>query len=72
MLVKRTNPSNLPGILTEAAVGVDGVLVSTPEADNRLQEISEVVKEINPTMGPPSTTSRHQKPNRMSQTASQL
>ena len=44
MLVKRGNPGNLPGILTEARVGVDGVPIQSPHAD----EVE--VKEVDPTI----------------------
>ena len=44
MLVKRGNPGNLPGILTEARAGVDGVPIRSPHAD----EVE--IKEIDPTI----------------------
>ena len=69
MIVRKANPGNLPGILAEAAVGVDGVPISSPTVPE--PAFTNVDNEIKPTIYPASanTTSRHVN-NKMSQTAS--
>lgn len=51
MLVKRANPGNLPGILAETGIGLDGVLVKAAES-NVVKAASDHIeeREIEPTV----------------------
>ena len=41
MLIKRTNPGNLPGILTEAEIGFDGVPLQASAEEDDTKEKGE-------------------------------